>query len=201
MILHLIIKVIVLYYGVACELDAFPAVVSVTFYEKSKDRKWKGYITCTPPPPPPPSPSQTPSLQILFNPLSPFLHIQILQTDLHTFPLRISWENLIKHQGIFSFVIILYILTTLSLDNVWILLGENCCWSLLGLKGLNEPSLTMQRGKRIISGIQAQHRYSYCMQWFGVKSRSTVVFLIVTITKCWRCKSVIKLAYGPWLQI
>ena len=70
------------------------------------------------------------------NPLSPSIHIQIPQTDLHTFPLRISWENLIKHQGIFSFVIIFYILTTLSLDNVWTLLGENWCWSLLGLKGL-----------------------------------------------------------------
>ena len=72
-----------------------------------------------------------------FNALSPSIHIQILQTDLHTFPLRISWENLIKHQGIFSFMIIFYILTTLSLDNVWTLLGENCCCSLLGLKGLN----------------------------------------------------------------
>ena len=70
----------------------------------------------------------------LNNPLSPSIHIQILQTDLHTFPLRISWENLIKHQGIFSFMIIFYILTTLSLDNVWTLLGENCCWSLLGHK-------------------------------------------------------------------
>ena len=36
----------------------------------------------------------------------------------------------------FSMMIILLILITLSLDNVWILLGENCCWSLLGLKGL-----------------------------------------------------------------
>jgi len=71
-----------------------------------------------------------------FCPLSPNIHIQILQTDLHTFLLRISWENLIKHQGIFSFVIIFYSLTTLSLDNVWTLLGENCCWSLLGFKGL-----------------------------------------------------------------
>ena len=44
--------------------------------------------------------------EIHFNPLSPSIHIQILQTDLHAFPLRISWENLIKHQGIFSFVII-----------------------------------------------------------------------------------------------
>ena len=33
-------------------------------------------------------------------------------------------------------IIILLILITLSLDSVWILLGENCCWSSLGLKGL-----------------------------------------------------------------
>ena len=33
-------------------------------------------------------------------------------------------------------MIIWLILITISLDNVWILLGENWCWSLLGLKGL-----------------------------------------------------------------
>ena len=33
-------------------------------------------------------------------------------------------------------MIILLILITLSLDSVWILLGENCCWSLLRLKRL-----------------------------------------------------------------
>ena len=60
-----------------------------------------------------------------FNPLSPNIHIQILQTDLHTSTLRISRENLIKDHGIFSMVIILLILITLSLDSVWILLGEN----------------------------------------------------------------------------
>ena len=37
-----------------------------------------------------------------FNPLSPNIHIQILHTDLFTFPLRISWENLIKDQSIIS---------------------------------------------------------------------------------------------------
>ena len=68
---------------------------------------------------------------------SPNIHIQILQTDLHTSTLRISWENLRKDHGIFSMMIILLILMTLSLDSVWTLLGENCCWSLLGLKGLN----------------------------------------------------------------
>ena len=47
-----------------------------------------------------------------FDPLSPSINIQILQTDLHTFPTRISWENLIIDQGIFSSVIILFILIT-----------------------------------------------------------------------------------------
>ena len=77
------------------------------------------------------------------NPLSPSIHIQILQTDLHTSTLRISWENLIKDHGIFSMVIILLILITLSLDCVWILLGENWCWTLLGLKGLRETKITL----------------------------------------------------------
>ena len=63
--------------------------------------------------------------------------MQILQTDLYTFPLRISWEpDVIKDHDMLSLVIILLILITLSLDNVWILLGENWCWSLLALKGL-----------------------------------------------------------------
>ena len=82
--------------------------------------------------------AKEPSLESMCNcnPLSPNIHIQILQTDLHTFPLRISWENLIKDHGIFSMMIILLILITLSLDSVWILLGETCCWSLLALRGL-----------------------------------------------------------------
>ena len=46
------------------------------------------------------------------NPLSPNIHMQILQTDLHTSPLRISWENLIKDHEIFSMTIILLILIT-----------------------------------------------------------------------------------------
>ena len=77
-----------------------------------------------------------PQMYFPLNRLSPNIHIQILQTDLHTSPLGISWENLIKDLAIFSMVIILLILITLSFDNVWILLGENWCWSLLGLKGL-----------------------------------------------------------------
>ena len=52
------------------------------------------------------------------NPLSPNIYMQNLQTDLHTFPSRISWENLLKDHGSFSLDIILLILIILSLDNV-----------------------------------------------------------------------------------
>ena len=75
------------------------------------------------------------------NPLSPNIHIQILQTDLHTFPLRITWENLIKDHVIFPLVIMLLILITIPLDNVWILLGENCFLSLLARKVLRLVSV------------------------------------------------------------
>ena len=77
------------------------------------------------------------SCVVFINPLSPSIHIQILQTDLHTFPLRISWENLIKDQGIFFLGDHFINSHNLSVDSVWILLGENWSWSLLGLKGLN----------------------------------------------------------------
>ena len=70
------------------------------------------------------------------NPVSSNIHIWILHTDLHTFPLRISRESLFTDQSIFSLVIIISTLITISLGNIWILLGENWCWSLLGLKGL-----------------------------------------------------------------
>ena len=53
----------------------------------------------------------------MINPLSPSIHIQILQTGLYTFPLRIGWENLIIDQGILSWIIILLILiVNLSLE-------------------------------------------------------------------------------------
>ena len=41
-----------------------------------------------------------------------------------------------KDQGLFSLVIILLILITLSPENVWVILGEILCWSLLGLNRL-----------------------------------------------------------------
>ena len=43
-----------------------------------------------------------PSYIWYINPLSPNTHQQILQTDLYTFPYRISWEKLIKDQRFFS---------------------------------------------------------------------------------------------------
>ena len=51
-----------------------------------------------------------------FNPLSPFINIQILHTDLLTFLKDFIWENLVKDQSILSLVIILLILMTFSLD-------------------------------------------------------------------------------------
>ena len=47
-------------------------------------------------------------------------------------------------------MIILLILITLSLDSVWILLGENCCWSLLGLKGLRRLLTTREIRQELI---------------------------------------------------
>ena len=45
---------------------------------------------------------QRPARPSLLNPLSPNIHMQILQTGLYTFPSRISWENLVKDQKFFS---------------------------------------------------------------------------------------------------
>ena len=45
---------------------------------------------------------------IRFNPFSPNIHIQILQTDLHTFPSRMCWENLFQDQSICFLVISLF---------------------------------------------------------------------------------------------
>ena len=55
------------------------------------------------------------------NPLSPNTQIQILQTNLHTFPLGIGWENLFADQSFCHQVIISLILTTFSLHFVLIL--------------------------------------------------------------------------------
>ena len=64
------------------------------------------------------------SLITRFNLLSPKIHIQILQTDLNTFPPRISWENLVKDQSILSFLTIFLVLITFSLTCEVIIVGR-----------------------------------------------------------------------------
>ena len=58
----------------------------------------------------------------------------ILLTVLHV-SFGTAWENFFKHQGILSVRIISLILLTCTFDLAVILLGEICCWSLLGLEG------------------------------------------------------------------
>ena len=78
--------------------------------------------------------------QHLTCPLSPNIQIQILHTNVHKLPYRISWQNLIKDQSISPLFIIFVNSPNLSFDDVLILFGENWCWSLLGLKELRWPS-------------------------------------------------------------
>ena len=48
------------------------------------------------------SPTKREIDSLTLNPLSPNIHIQILQTDLYTFPSWMGWENLIKDENIVS---------------------------------------------------------------------------------------------------
>ena len=114
--------------AILSEVNLYFTVHGVTF--KVKSWMWCGLPLL------PYKGSRVTSLPVFFNPLSPSIHIQILQTDLHTFPLRISWENLIKDQGIFFLGDHFINSHNLSVDSVWILLGENWSWSLLAVKGL-----------------------------------------------------------------
>ena len=59
---------------------------------------------------------------------------QILQTDLHTFLLRIVERIWFKIPV--PLIMNLVILVTLTLDDLLMLLGGNRCWSLFGPKGL-----------------------------------------------------------------
>jgi len=64
---------------------------------------------------------------VSFKPLSPNIHIQILETDRHTFPEGFSWENVTKDQRFSPWVIILILLITFALGHILMLLGENWC--------------------------------------------------------------------------
>ena len=122
----------------------------------------------------------------ILNPLSPNIHLQILQTDVHTSPLRISWENLIKNHGIFSMMIILLILITLSLDSEWILLGENCCWTLLGLKGLKECFLfQFQYVMTLINGHSLRQVTHYSYLWWAMLCRYDIIISLCSECQAW----------------
>jgi len=58
-------------------------------------------------------------------PLSPKIHIQILQTDLHTFLLGIVERIWFKIKAFSLLVTNLVILITFTLDDLLMLLGEN----------------------------------------------------------------------------
>ena len=66
--------------------------------------------------------------------LSPDIHLQIINSP--NWSPYISLKNLLREFDKRSLVIISSTLITISLGNIWILLGENWCWSILGLKGL-----------------------------------------------------------------
>ena len=70
------------------------------------------------------------------------IHIQILQTDLHTFLLRIV-ERIWFMIKVFSFNLVIYLLFTLI--DLLMLLGENWCWQLLGPKGLSLHYSTVKK--------------------------------------------------------
>ena len=70
------------------------------------------------------------------NPLSPRINIQILQTDLYTFLLRIVERIWFKIKAFSLCQYYLAIPLTFTLDDLLLLLGENWCWSLLGPEGL-----------------------------------------------------------------
>ena len=62
-------------------------------------------------------------------------------------------------------MIILLILITSSHDNIWISLGENCCWSLLGLKELSGSIVIVVTKWRVVtSGVAFFWRSKYSLQ-------------------------------------
>ena len=75
-------------------------------------------------------------------------------------------ENLRKDQGIFPKVIILLIFTTLSLDNVWILLGGNWCWTPLGLKGLMKFRKMQTSGNLKSETVSLAVPLMYRIRWY-----------------------------------
>ena len=86
----------------------------------------------------------------IVHPLSPNVQIQlILHTDLHTFPWKIGWENLLKDQSISFWWLFHKLSQPFSLDYVLTLSGEYWCCSLFGLKQLcNRPNTCLPLSKK-----------------------------------------------------
>ena len=115
---------------------------------------------------------------------SPNIQKQILQTDLYTFPYRISWEKLIKDQRFF-FVIIWLILIDVVLDNPWRLLGENWCWSLLELKGLMSALFESWIRWWLLISVSFLHSCMQNEQW--IHTRGSYEILPPEFSRTW-CK-------------
>ena len=67
--------------------------------------------------------------------------MEILHIGLHTIHEKFVERICLKIKAYFLEVIILLILITFLLDYILMLFGENWCWSLLGLKGINKSRL------------------------------------------------------------
>ena len=104
--------------------------------------------------------------KLLFNPLSPNIHLEILRTDLYMFHWKTSWENLLKDQCVFLKVIILVILITFSLHYVLIVWGENWCWSLLS-KGPGKSSSNKIINWGSIHMVPDKFSTSWKFVWLG----------------------------------
>ena len=80
---------------------------------------------------------------------------------------------MIKGQGTFSWVIVLLILITLFLDNVWISLGENLCLSPLGLRGYKSQIKEVKRARTISRCLFYMYQSVHLVE-VSVKGESTV---------------------------
>ena len=66
-----------------------------------------------------------------------------------------------------------------ALDNLWILLGENLCWSLLGLKRVNQHTvefvaniLKVRRTNVVQGNIKKKRNTREPMKWLALDSIS-----------------------------
>ena len=119
--------------------------------------------------------------------LQPFIKPQYPHTNSANWSLYISLKNKFrkfnKRSKIVNdlFVINLLILLDFALDNQWILLGENWCWSLLGLKGL-----TVQSGAHNQSGtVETLLTQTFLLQTFLLIPRLQIFWYSLNLFIKW----------------